>query len=81
MKLKRWPADQPPLWSSDPIECIRDTFALPRDPINAIHGGKEGAWTYRTIMPEDAIPVEWCAVWACRDRVLIKYTHWERVYP
>jgi hypothetical protein len=60
---------------------IRDTFALPRCAETAIHGATEGAWEYKIIAAGDGVPAGWQVLWTCRDRVLIKFTHSERVYP
>lgn len=60
---------------------IRDTFAQPRDPATAIHGGTEGAWLYLTIRLGDPVPEGWRAVYVATDYVLIKRTIEERVYP
>lgn len=74
MKLLHYAKDNPPAWANDVI-------VRPRDPVSTIHGAKEGAWTYRTIAPGDIVLPEWVVVWSCKDRVLIKYTHWEKVSP
>jgi hypothetical protein len=75
MRLRRYAkGDPPPEWA-------QDVFAHPRDPITAIHGATEGAWSYRTIAPGEYIPPDWHEVQRCGNRVLIKYTHWERTIP
>lgn len=56
---------------------IRDTFALPRDPANGIHGAKEGSWEYKRIAPNAPTPAGWQRV----GERLIKRTVEERVYP
>lgn len=71
MNVQRYPKDAPPNWALDEV-------AKPRDPISAIHGATEGAWSYRTIAPGDIILPEWNIVARCGERILIKYTHWER---
>jgi hypothetical protein len=59
----------------------RDTFAQPRCAETAIHGATEGAWEYRIIPVGTDVPPGWRVLWICRERVLIKFTHEERVYP
>jgi hypothetical protein len=70
VKLTHYTKDDPPAWAHDTT-----------DPIAALHGAEEGAWTYRTIKPGDIVLPEWRIVWQCPNRVLIKYTHWEYIYP
>lgn len=58
-----------------------DAFAQPRCYAHALHGMAIGAWEYSIIAADAIVPPGWRVIERCRDRVLIKYTHWERICP
>ena len=59
------------------LVSVRDTFALPRCKATAIHL-PEGAWEYRAIAADAAVPDGWRVVGHGVYGVLIKFAHQER---